>query len=97
MVGYDHYSSLYPIWKGAARTYRWICLGHWRIREAAQAKSLTFNDLGWAAEILPHSLAPMWNYRQKFVFVETLFRLARALELEVGDLFGWEDDQNTAE
>ena len=32
----------------------------------------------------------MWHETQKIVFVETLARLARALDLDVGDMFAWQ-------
>jgi DNA-binding Xre family transcriptional regulator len=62
----------------------------WRIQEATEAKGFTLSDLSWAAAILPQGLGSMWHDTQKFVFVETLARLARALDLDVGDLFTWQ-------
>jgi len=61
----------------------------WNVKEVAAAKGMTRQQLVWSAEILPHSLAPIWRGEQQFVFVDTLEKLARALELDVGDLFAW--------
>jgi DNA-binding Xre family transcriptional regulator len=61
----------------------------WSVRAMAESRCLRMQDLVWAAEILPHSLTLIWRGRQQFVFVETLAKLARALELEIGDLFEW--------
>jgi DNA-binding Xre family transcriptional regulator len=62
----------------------------WNIRQITEARGLTIQDLVWAAEILPYSLSAIWRGEQQFVFVETLQKLARALELETGDLFAWQ-------
>jgi DNA-binding Xre family transcriptional regulator len=61
----------------------------WTIRAAAEAQGMDMPTLGWASAILPGSLTPIWRGAQQFVFIETLARLARALELHVGDLFAW--------
>ncbi len=63
----------------------------WAIRAAAEARGMDMPTLGWAVEILPHSLTPIWRGVQQFVFVETLAKLARALDLHVGDLFEWRE------
>ncbi|HEU5101436.1 MAG TPA: helix-turn-helix transcriptional regulator [Roseiflexaceae bacterium] len=62
---------------------------HWAIQAAAQARGLDLPSLSWSAEILPQSLTPIWRGTQQFVFVETLAKLARALDLRVGNLFEW--------
>jgi DNA-binding Xre family transcriptional regulator len=62
----------------------------WTVRAAAEARGVDMPTLGWSAEILPHSLATIWRGAQQFVFVETLGKLARALDLRVGDLFEWQ-------
>ena len=63
---------------------------NWNIRAAAETHGMDMVTLGWSAEILPHSLTPIWRGAQQFVFVETLAKLARTLNLGTGDLFAWE-------
>ena len=62
----------------------------WTIRAAAEARGMDLPTLVWASAILPHSLTSIWRGAQQFVFVETLTKLARALDLHVGDLFAWQ-------
>jgi DNA-binding Xre family transcriptional regulator len=45
----------------------------------------------WRAQIVPHALSLISHGRQQFVFLATLGRLARALDLEIGDLFEWRE------
>jgi DNA-binding Xre family transcriptional regulator len=63
----------------------------WTIRAAAEGRGIDMPTLGWASAILPGSLTPIWRGVQQFVFVETLAKLARALDLHVGDLFEWRE------
>jgi DNA-binding Xre family transcriptional regulator len=63
----------------------------WNIREVAEAHGLNMQHLVWASAIFPHSLMPIWRGVQQFVFVETLSKLARALDLDPGDLFEWKE------
>jgi DNA-binding Xre family transcriptional regulator len=65
---------------------------NWNIRAAAEAHGMDMVTLGWSAEILPHSLTPIWRGAQQFVFIETLAKLARTLDLGTGDLFVWDED-----
>jgi DNA-binding Xre family transcriptional regulator len=62
---------------------------HWAIQSAAEVRGLDLSSLSWSAEILPQSLTPIWRGTQQFVFIEKLAKLARALDLHVGDLFEW--------
>ena len=62
----------------------------WNIRTAAEAQGIDMPTLGWESAILPGSLTPIWRGAQQFVFVETLAKLAQALDLHVGDLFAWQ-------
>lgn len=61
----------------------------WNVREVAEGQGMSMQELVWASEILPHSLTLIWRGTQQFVFVETLQKLARALDLHVGELFVW--------
>jgi DNA-binding Xre family transcriptional regulator len=61
----------------------------WAIRAAAERCGIDMPTLSWSAEILPQSLTPIWRGTQQFVFIETLAKLARALDLHVGELFEW--------
>jgi DNA-binding Xre family transcriptional regulator len=63
----------------------------WTIRAAAEAQGMDMPTLGWESAILPGSLTPIWRGVQQFVFVETLAKIARALDLQVGDLFEWQE------
>jgi DNA-binding Xre family transcriptional regulator len=62
----------------------------WNIRDVAEGQGMTMNDLIWTAAILPPSLVLIWRGAQQFVFLETLGKLARALGLDIGDLFEWQ-------
>jgi DNA-binding Xre family transcriptional regulator len=62
----------------------------WTIRAAAERQGMDMPTLGWESAILPGSLTPIWRGVQQFVFLETLAKLARALDLHVGDLFAWQ-------
>jgi DNA-binding Xre family transcriptional regulator len=64
----------------------------WTIRAAAEARGIDMLSLVWASTILPQSLMTIWRGAQQFVFVETLAKLARALDLPVGDLFTWTEE-----
>jgi DNA-binding Xre family transcriptional regulator len=61
----------------------------WAIQATAEARGMDLPSLSWSAEILPQSLTPIWRGAQQFIFIATLARLARALDLHVGDLFEW--------
>jgi DNA-binding Xre family transcriptional regulator len=63
----------------------------WDIQAVTEAKGMTMQDLVWAAGILPNSLVSIWHDKQQFVSIETLNKLARALNLATGDLFEWEE------
>jgi DNA-binding Xre family transcriptional regulator len=63
----------------------------WNVRHVAEIRNMTLRDLVWLAEILPHSLTPIWQGLQQFVSVETLAKLAQALDLDTGELFEWRE------
>ena len=63
----------------------------WNVQHLAETRNMALRDLVWSAEILPHSLTPIWQGLQQFVSLETLAKLARALDLDTGDLFAWRE------
>jgi hypothetical protein len=64
----------------------------WSIRDIAEQVGLDASQLAFAANQYPQQMALFWDGTAKFVFVDTLARLATALEndarlFDVGELF----------
>jgi DNA-binding Xre family transcriptional regulator len=65
---------------------------NWAVREVAEQVGLDAAQLAFAANLYPQQIAWFWTGEAKFVFVDTLAKLAAALETEarafdVGELF----------
>ena len=74
--------------------FRWDDRGRlvWSIRDVAEQVGLDAAQLAFAAGQYPQQMALFWDGTAKFVFVDTLARLAAALEAEarpfdIGELF----------
>jgi transcriptional regulator with XRE-family HTH domain len=74
--------------------YRWDDRGRlvWCVKEVAEQVGLNAAQLAFAAGQYPQQIALFWNGEAKFVFVNTLARLAAALEtrerpFDVGEVF----------
>ncbi len=66
---------------------------NWAVREMAEQVGLDAAQLAFAANQYPQQIAWFWTGEAKFVFIDTLARLAAALETEarafdVGEIFG---------
>lgn len=77
----------------------WFCWQEdelvWNVRAIAEEVGIPRDELIWRAQILRQSLMLIWDDRQKFVFLDTLARLARALTttsraFNIGDLLIWQ-------
>ncbi len=64
----------------------------WNIAAVAERQGLTKAELGFQAGLYPRSVDMYWNNIAKFVFLETLAKLAEVLMLELGELFCWSSD-----
>lgn len=63
-----------------------------RIKEVAQAKGYTQNSLSRATDISLNTIRKLWNKPYSGVKVETLHKIARALQVEISELTTYEDD-----
>lgn len=77
----------------------------WAVKDVAEEVGLDAAQLAFAAGLYPQQMAHFWYGDAKFVFVETLARLAAALEtdarrFDVGEVFRrsetWESSQVSA-
>ncbi|MBX0326961.1 helix-turn-helix transcriptional regulator [Oscillochloris sp. ZM17-4] len=61
-----------------------------RIKELAEAKGWNIQQLSWNARLSYSSAHALWNDKPKQLDRPMLDRVARALEVNVSDLFGGE-------
>jgi DNA-binding Xre family transcriptional regulator len=67
----------------------------WNVAAQAETRGLDMNRLGFRAELYAGSIAPIWKGEAQAVAVESLGKLAQALDMPdrpfaLGDLFAWE-------
>jgi DNA-binding Xre family transcriptional regulator len=63
-----------------------------RIKEVAQEKGFTQNSLSRATDISLNTIRKLWNKPYSGVTVETLYKIARVLKVDISELTTYEDD-----
>jgi hypothetical protein len=63
----------------------------WQVQNIIEQRKLDPDTIMYDAHILPHSFRPILAGTPKMIFLTTLGGLARALTLDIGGLFVWDD------
>jgi DNA-binding Xre family transcriptional regulator len=61
----------------------------WDIERQRRMRGMSVEELSFTARILPASLDSILDGTAQFVFLTTLVKLAKALDLNIGELFAW--------
>jgi DNA-binding Xre family transcriptional regulator len=64
-----------------------------RIKEVAEAKGIKQSHLQISAAVTPPLLNRYWNNKTSTVDLKELAKIAKALEVEPGELISFEDDE----
>jgi hypothetical protein len=68
----------------------------WAIAAQIAERGLDPTDVGYAAHLVPNAFRPILLGQSRFVFLDTLGGLARALSLDLSPLFDWTTVTTTA-
>jgi DNA-binding Xre family transcriptional regulator len=68
---------------------------YWKVKRLAKAQGFTMTKLADVSQVHRQSLSPFWNGTAEQIWLRTLIRLAKALNVQPCDLFEFYDDGNT--